>query len=94
MALSPWPEPGSDRDDAVAVLEAALPDGAGSGTARPSGVGDDGAFRGERARKCQVGSGYQGLRAGCFNRSPGVRAIQSVRLAGAVDIVKAPFRRA
>ena len=28
MALSPWPEPGSDRDDAVALLSAALPDGA------------------------------------------------------------------
>ena len=25
MALSPWPDPGSDRDDAIALLAAALP---------------------------------------------------------------------
>ena len=39
MALSPWPEVQTEIDAAVAVLEAALPDGAASGKARPGCVG-------------------------------------------------------
>ena len=83
--LSPWPEAaGSDRDDAVALLASALPDGApaerlgATGAAlvenyaanAPTSVKDEAVIR---------------VCAWLFQRSPGVRT-QSVRLGGAVAL--------
>ena len=84
MALSPWPDPGSDRDDAIALLAAALPPSADAARLGPvcsalterfaSGAPDS--VKSESViRVC----------AWLFQRSPGVRA-QSVRLGGAVAL--------
>ena len=82
--LSPWPEPGSDRDDAVAVLEGALPSGAPAARlgAVAAAMTEDYA---SNAPQVVRDESVIRISAWLFQRSPGVRA-QSVRLGGAVAL--------
>ena len=84
MALSPWPESQADIDAAVAVLEAALPDGAPVQRLGPVGAAMVQEFAANAPESVKSESVIR-VCAWLFQRSPGVRA-QSVRLGGAVAL--------
>ena len=89
MALSPWPEAQAEIDAAVAVLEAALPDGAPAARLGPVAAAMTENFAANAPESVKSESVIR-VCAWLFQRSPGVRA-QSVRLGGAVALGKHLF---